>query len=369
MESLNTLLNKDRYTFNDLVTLLNLRGKDQRLLFEKAAEVKKKKVGNIVYFRGLIEFSNLCSKNCLYCGIRKDNARVDRYNLTDDEILEAVHYAHNNRFASVVLQSGEITSGTFVKRIDALLRRLHRETNGEMRITLSLGEQSEETYRRWYESGASRYLLRIETTNRELYQKIHPADNCHSFNIRMLALKSLIKTGYQTGTGVMIGLPFQTHEDLANDLLFMRDFGIHMVGMGPYLEHANTPLMEYRNFLLPVQERLHLTLRMIAILRILMPDINIAAATALQAIDKMGREKGIKAGANVIMPNITPGKYRDSYKLYENKPCSDENADDCFSCLEARIKMTGSLIGFGNWGDSQYYIAMKQRKSSNMQVK
>jgi biotin synthase len=369
MESLNTLLEKNQYTIDDLVTLLCLRGEDQQLLFERAAELKEKTVGNIVYFRGLIEFSNLCSKNCLYCGIRRGNTQVKRYNLTDDEILEAVHFAHNNRYASVVLQSGEITSGAFVRRIDKLLRRLHRETNSEMRITLSLGEQAEETYRRWYESGALRYLLRIETTNRELYQKIHPNNNLHSFDSRMQALNSLKKIGYQTGTGVMIGLPFQTHDDLANDLLFMRDFGIHMVGMGPYLEHANTPLIEHRHSLLPVPERFDLALRMIAVLRILMPDINIAAATALQAVDKMGREKGIKIGANVIMPNITPGKYRNSYKLYENKPCTDENADDCTSCLESRIKMTGNSIGFGNWGDSTYYIAMKQRLSSNMEVK
>ena len=156
MESLNTLLEKNRYTIDDLVTLLCLRGEDQQLLFERAAELKEKTVGNIVYFRGLIEFSNLCSKNCLYCGIRRGNTQVKRYNLTDDEILEAVHFAHNNRYASVVLQSGEIASGAFVRRIDKLLRRLHRETNGEMRITLSLGEQAEETYRRWYESGAIR---------------------------------------------------------------------------------------------------------------------------------------------------------------------------------------------------------------------
>ncbi len=355
IENLQNLLQKDRFSSGDLATLLGLDTESQKHLFARASEVKEKVVGNKIYFRGLVEFSNLCSKDCLYCGIRKSNRQVDRFNLTDDEILEAIKYAHQQNYASIVLQSGELISPSFTLRIEQLLRKIHQQTNNDLRITLSLGEQTEETYRRWFERGAQRYLLRIETSNRDLYRKIHPQDNQHLFETRLHSLELLKKTGYQTGTGVMIGLPFQTREDLAKDLLFMRDFGIDMVGMGPFIEHANTPLIEFKHELLPLQERFNLALRMIATLRLLMPTINIAAATALQAIDKMGREKGIKVGANVIMPNITPGKYRDSYKLYENKPCTDENIDDCTSCLEARIGMTGNTIAYGEWGDSKHY--------------
>jgi biotin synthase len=261
-----------------------------------------------------------------------------------------------------VLQSGELTSESFVKRIDTLIKKIHQKTNDKLRITLSVGEQKKETYKRWFESGAHRYLLRIETSNSELYEKLHPKDGKHLHKIRLKALESLKSIGYQTGTGVMIGLPFQTTEDLADDLLFMKNFEIDMVGMGPYIEHHNTPLYTYRQMLLPLGERFMLSLKMIALLRILMPKINIAAATALQAIDKMGREKGFKAGANVIMPNITPGKYRNNYKLYDNKPCTDENPEDCTSCLQSRIAMTGNEIGLGHWGDSLHYKENQQIK-------
>jgi biotin synthase len=153
----------------------------------------------------------------------------------------------------------------------------------------------------------------------------------------------------------MIGLPFQTHEDLAEDLIFMRDFNIDMCGMGPYLEHADTPLIKYAATLLPLKERFDLTLKMISVLRIMMKDINIVAATALQAIDQMGREKAIRIGANIIMPNITPGKYRDSYKLYDNKPCTDESAEECQSCLETRVALADAEVIYGEWGDSKHY--------------
>jgi biotin synthase len=355
MENPEEILQKDCFTLADLENLLSLKNDSQKPLFAKGAEVKEKTVGNTVYFRGLIEFSNHCAKDCLYCGIRKSNRQVARYNLTDNEILGAARFAHQQHYASIVLQSGELSSPAFTRRIKRLLRKIHQQTNSELRITLSLGEQSEDTYRCWFENGGQRYLLRIETSNEKLYKRIHPQDHNHEFETRLQSLELLKKTGYQTGTGVMIGLPFQTNEDLARDLIFMRDFGIDMVGMGPYIEHSDTPLIEFKNALLPLEERFNLALRMIAVLRILMPDINIAAATALQAIDKMGREKGIKVGANVIMPNITPGNYRDSYRLYENKPCTDENADDCTSCLEARIGMTGNSIGYDAWGDSKHY--------------
>ena len=353
------LLSKDFLEKEDIIALLSANEDDARELFAKAAEIKERYIGNKDYFRGLIEFSNICVKNCFYCGIRVGNKNVARYNLTNDEILDCARFAYENHYASIVLQSGEVATETFTNRIEHLLNEIKRLSNNTLGITLSLGEQTEEIYQRWFNAGCHRYLLRIESTNQELFHKIHPDDENHSFETRLNCLKSLRKLGYQVGTGVMIGLPFQTLDDLANDLLSLREFDVDMVGMGPYIEHPDTPMYQYRHLLLPKNERLQLGLKMIAILRLMMKDINIAAATALQAIDPMGREKGIKAGANVLMPNVTPGQYRNNYKLYENKPCTDENPDDCTQCLEARINMTGNSIGYNEWGDSKHFMNKK----------
>lgn len=355
MADIGKLLEKPDFSRDELLVLLSAEGDERRLLYAKAAEVKAHHVGKRVYYRGLVEFSNVCGKNCLYCGIRRDNRNLKRYNLGDREILDAVKFAWENRYASVVLQSGEIENPGFTDRIEKLLREIKRISNGELGITISLGEQTADVYQRWFDAGAHRYLLRIETSNRELYKRIHPDDGRHDFDRRIECLQSLKDIGYQTGTGVMVGLPFQKLEDIAGDIIFIRDFDIDMVGLGPYIEHRDTPMFQYRESLLPPEQRLHLTLKVIALLRIIMKDINIAAATAMQAIDPMGREKAIMAGANVIMPNITPGKYRNDYKLYENKPCTDEEAEDCSSCLEARIALAGDEVGFGEWGDSKHY--------------
>ena len=352
---ISNILQKEIFSREDLIYLLNTEGEERTLLFKKSAAVKAQYIGNKVWFRGLIEFSNICSKDCLYCGIRKGNKNLTRYNLSDDEILAAARFAFDNNYGSVALQSGELESSFVADRIGDLLRRIKKMSDGKLGVTLSLGEQEAEVYQDWFDAGAHRYLLRIESTNRELYSKIHPNDLHHSFDRRMDCLKKLQETGYQTGTGVMIGLPFQTVDDLAGDLLFMRDFNIDMCGMGPYIEHADTPLIEYSERLMPLRERFDLTLKMIAILRIMMKDINIVAATALQAIDPIGREKAVKIGANILMPNITPGKYRDSYKLYDNKPCTDDSAEDCQSCLEARITLADAEIVYGEWGDSKHY--------------
>ena len=197
--------------------------------------------------------------------------------------------------------------------------------------------------------------MRIETSNRDLYAKLHPNDSKHDYDQRLNCLKTLKKLNYQVGTGVMIGLPFQTLDHLADDLLFFRDFDIDMCGMGPYIEHEHTPLFQYGDQLLPLTERFDLSLKMIALLRIMMKDINIAATTAMQTIDPQGREKALKVGANIIMPNLTPIKYRESYLLYENKPCLDEEASECQKCLEARIHIAGDTIGYGEWGDSKHF--------------
>lgn len=356
------ILDKEYFTKDNIISLLQTKGEDRTILFRRSAEIKEKYIGKKVWFRGLIEFSNVCGKDCLYCGIRKGNKKLERYSLSDDEILAAARFAYINHYGSLALQSGELESPFVTERIENLLHKIKELSDGELGVTLSLGEQLPEVYKRWFDAGAHRYLLRVESTNQSLYNKIHPDDSKHNFQRRLECLKSLQDIGYQTGTGVMIGLPFQTIDDLAGDLIFMKDFNIDMCGMGPYIEHADTPLVEYSENLLPLKERFDLTLKMIAIIRIIMKDINIVAATALQAIDPIGREKAVKIGANILMPNITPGKYRDSYKLYDNKPCTDDSAEDCQSCLEARISLADAEIVYGEWGDSLHYDKRRLKK-------
>lgn len=355
MDKIEAILEQKSFSRDDLIFLLNADENQRQKIYSKAAEVKEAVVGRKVYFRGLIEFSNICAKNCFYCGIRRGNKKIDRYYLKSEEVLEAALYAHREKYASLVIQAGERSDPRHVATITSLLKEIHNKTNGEMHITLSLGEQTEETYREWFEAGAHRYLLRIEETDQALYRRLHPDDKLHSFQERLESLHVLRKVGYQVGTGVMIGLPFQTIEHLADDLLFFKELDIDMAGMGPYIEHEDTPLWEYRDQLIPRQERFNLTMKMIALLRLMMPDINIAATTAMQAIDPIGREKALKVGANVIMPNLTPVRYREGYLLYEDKPCVDEEADECKNCLEARIKLSGDEIAYGEWGDSLHF--------------
>ncbi|MFA9388970.1 MAG: [FeFe] hydrogenase H-cluster radical SAM maturase HydE [Prolixibacteraceae bacterium] len=360
MSRVTDTINQSNFTRENIIALLQCEGSDRTFLFQKALQMKLDEVGRKVFFRGLVEFSNVCSKDCYYCGIRSSNSKVNRFNLADEQILAAAKFACENNYGSLVLQSGELVSSEFANRIERLLKEIKKLGTNELGITLSVGEQSHEVYQRWFDAGAHRYLLRIETSNSELYHKIHPEN--HSFQGRIECLKSLQRIGYQTGTGVMVGLPFQTIEDLADDLLFMKNFNIDMVGMGPYIEHPETPLYQYRNELWDINDRFDMTLKMIAILRLMMKDINIAAATALQAIDPMGREKALRIGANIIMPNITPGLYRNDYALYQNKPCVDEEPEQCMGCLDARIAIADSEIGYGEWGDSKHYY---RRKSPN----
>lgn len=343
------------------------------ILFREARACAIQHVGSKVYFRGLIELSNLCAKNCYYCGIRRDNHKLDRFAMSEDEILTAAKAAQDMGYGSVVLQSGERRDEEFVRMIEDVIRKSKGLSGGGLGITLSLGEQEAEVYERWFRAGAHRYLLRIETSSPELYKKIHPAD--HSFEIRLKCLRALRGIGYQVGTGVMIGLPFQTHEDLVNDLRFFRDEDIDMIGMGPYIPHEDTPLQKGDSPLLPKKgtvpffydpaEHLRLGLVMIALTRLELKDVNIAAATALQALDPMGREKGVMAGANIIMPNITPPGYRKFYQLYANKPCLDEDAFKCRGCLESRLRAVGVEIGSGEWGDSPHFKRKKTTSQSS----
>jgi biotin synthase len=350
-----SILNKNSFDKQDILHLLQVEGDDRTALFKKASEVRDHNIGKKVYFRGLIELSNKCSKNCLYCGIRAGNSKTNRYVVTKEEVLECAKYAYDERYGSVVIQSGERSDKAFVDFIEDILLEIKKMSNGELGVTLSLGEQTEETYRRWFNAGGHRYLLRIEASNKDLYYKIHPVDKIHDYETRLECLNILRKVGYQVGTGVMIGLPFQTLEDLADDLLFFKNLDIDMCGMGPFIEHEDTPLYKFNDLLLPKIERFNLSLKMVAILRIMMKDVNIAATTAMQTLDPAGREKAIRVGANIIMPNLTPVKYREDYLLYEDKPCLDEEAWECKSCLEARIKVAGAEIGYGEWGDSKHF--------------
>ncbi|MFA5689894.1 MAG: [FeFe] hydrogenase H-cluster radical SAM maturase HydE [Kiritimatiellales bacterium] len=325
-------------------------------LYDCAYRVKIKYVGRTVYFRGLIECSNICTKNCYYCGIRRDNQNVRRFQMDEEEIVREALWAFENDYGSAVIQSGERQDKNYIEMIERILRRLNKETAGKLGITLSLGEQTEETYRRWRAAGAHRYLLRIETTNPELYRQLHPAD--HDFEARKHCLKLLRKTGYQVGTGVMIGLPNQTAADLANDILFMQQMDIDMVGMGPFIPHHDTPLGAEIPAFNSEQRRAALTagLKMIAVTRIVLKDVNIATTTALQALQDDGRELGLLCGANVIMPNVTETQFRPAYTLYDNKPCLDENSASSRENLIRRIQSIGETIGFNQWGDSKHYL-------------
>ena len=348
---------------DDIIEKLSLSEPDSlSALYAKAHTVKTSTIGNKVYLRGLIEFSNICRKNCLYCGIRRENKNVTRYELTDEEVLTAVDFAWKNRYGSVVLQSGEQQSTHFTKRITRLLHEIKSFTNNEIGITLSCGEQTAATYKEWFKAGAHRYLLRIETSNKELYEKLHPNDDKHSFDTRLAAIRQLREEGYQVGTGVMIGLPFQNIEHLADDLLFIQSLDIDMVGMGPYLEHSQTPLYQHRNLLLPPKKRLELALKMVATLRLLMPDINIAATTALQVLHPKGREMAVLAGANIIMPNMTLSEFRSDYLIYEHKPGVNDDADLSKSKLEQNLQESGITIAYGEWGDSRHF---RKKKTDN----
>ena len=346
------ILHRQDLDKEQIKVLLAAEGEQMKALLRRGREVKFRHLDNYVHLRGLIEYGNVCEKDCLYCGLRSGNTKVERYCLSDEEVLSCARLAHKLGYGSVALQSGERSDPGFIDRIDQLVREIKRIDGGSLGITLSLGEQSEDTYRRWFEAGAHRYLLRIESSSEELYYKIHPRNDRHSFQRRLDCLETLKRIGYQTGTGVMVGLPFQTLDHLAEDLLFFRRMDVAMVGLGPYIPHPDTPLYRLRDLVPPAEARMDMTLKMIAVLRILMPEINMVAATANQTVDPQGREKAIAAGANVIMPNLTPGEYRESYFIYPDKACVKDQPDQCKSCLDIRLAAIGHQILYNAWGDS-----------------
>ena len=346
------ILRKQDLDKEEIKLLLSAEGPQKELLLRRGLEVKLSHLDNYVHLRGLIEYGNVCEKNCLYCGLRSGNDRVGRYCLGDDEVLSCAHLAHELGYGSVALQSGERSDPAFIDKIEWLVREIKKIDAGSLGITLSLGEQSEQTYRRWFDAGAHRYLLRIESSTEELYYRIHPNNELHSFRRRLDCLESLKRIGYQTGTGVMVGLPGQTLDHLADDLLFFKRMDVAMVGLGPYIPHPDTPLYRLRDLVPPAKERMDMTLKMIAVLRIMMPEINMVAATANQTVDPQGREKAIAAGANVIMPNLTPGEYRESYFIYPDKACVKDQPDQCKTCLDIRLAAIGHKLLYNAWGDS-----------------
>ncbi len=349
---------------SDILQLLSVTGEaDLKRLYEKAYEIKARHVGKIVFFRGLIEFSNICEKDCYYCGIRRSNKNTGRFFMSEDEIIQEAKFALDNQYGSIVIQSGERSDKFFRDFIESAVRKIKQASEGKLGITLCLGEQDEETYRKWFAAGAHRYLLRMETSNQELYKKLHPSD--HDFNTRKNCLLLLKKIGYQLGTGVMIGLPGQSLADLADDIIFFREMGVDMIGMGPFIPHKDTPLGgEIKS--MDQDAQLELGLKMIAAARICLKNVNIASTTALQALSPTGRELGLLAGANIIMPNLTETKYRASYKLYDGKPCLDENSSMCKKCLQKRIEGIGETIGYGEWGDSPHFTGKIPDKIVNV---
>ena len=309
--------------------------------------------GDAVRLRGLIEFSNRCSSDCHYCGIRRSNRRLDRYTLTQDEIVEAASWCAQRGYGSIVLQSGERRDAKFTRMISAAIRAIKAATVSAalprgVGITLCVGEQSADAYAEWFAAGAHRYLLRMETSSPELFAALHPPSQ--TWSSRLQCLKSLKTLGYRVGTGVMIGLPGQSLDDLVDDLIFFRDIGADMIGMGPYIAHEHA-ILPGSAAIPDGATRLQLALRMIAAARLLLPRINIAATTALQTLAPDGREQGLRFGANVIMPQATPNRVRRLYTLYDGKPCLDDSALQCAACLETRISSVGRRIISNDWGD------------------
>lgn len=365
MTEVQEILSRQVFSHEDIVRLLAITDPDESEEIRRTAcAILEQTCGRKVYYRGLIEFSNWCVNNCFYCGIRAGNRRVRRYRLTEDQILEQARWCAEQGYGSIVLQSGECREEEFIDFVERVVHRIRRETVSPrlpqgLGITLCVGEQRRDAYERFFAAGAHRYLLRIETSDPELFARIHPPSQ--RFEDRVACLRSLREIGYQVGTGVMIGLPGQTVEHLARDVAFFRDMDVDMIGMGPYIPHADTPMgAPDAAPVLPPDARLALSLRMIAVCRIVLRDVNIAATTALQAIVPDGRERGLLHGANVIMPQLTPTEVRRDFLLYDGKPCVDESAAQCRACLAMRIAAAGREVGVDEWGDSPHALARQR---------
>lgn len=324
-----TLLETEEKQRND-----EIEDKISTYLFEKAREVRHQHYGNKVFTRGLIELTNYCKNDCYYCGIRRSNLNVLRYRLDKDDILSCCETGYSLGFRTFVLQGGEdpyYTDKTMTDMIYTI-----KSKYPDCAVTLSLGEKEYETYMAYFDAGADRYLLRHETSNPEHYRKLHPQEM--SLSHRKKCLEELKKIGFQVGCGIMIGSPFQTIDDLVEDLLYMKEFSPHMVGIGPFIPHHETPFAQ------ETSGTMEQTLFMLGLIRLMLPKVLLPATTALGTINPKGREKGILAGANVVMPNLSPVTVRKNYELYDNKICTGDEAAECRQCMDLRMKSIGYEI-------------------------
>lgn len=303
-----------------------LKDNENKEIFSLADKIRKENVGDDVHLRGLIEFSNVCKQNCMYCGLQSKNKKLQRYRMSEDEIFSCVKNAIDLGYKTVVLQSGEDDFYTTEK----LCRLIERIKTFDVAVTLGIGERSYDEYKALKDSGANRFLLRIETTDKKLYSKLHPN---MEYENRVRCLKNLKELGYEVGTGCLVGLPNQTIESLADDILFFREIGADMVGIGPFISHPCTPLKDARNgnFLL--------ALKVMSITRVMLPNLNIPATTAMETLHKNGRILALQSGANVIMPNVTDLKYRENYQIYPEKFFDKDKSD-----IEEKIKSIGRTI-------------------------
>ena len=297
------------------------------LLAERADKVRRKVYGTDIYLRGLIEFTNYCKNDCYYCGIRRSNSDAERYRLTDEQIYDCCKIGYELGFRTFVLQGGEDGCFTDDKLVEII--KTIRQNYPDCALTLSIGEKSYESYKRYFDAGADRYLLRHETANSIHYGKLHPKNLL--LENRKKCLYNLKEIGYQVGCGFMVGSPFQTTKSIIDDLKFIRDLNPHMVGIGPFIPHKNTPFKAYE------QGSLDLTLKLLSVIRLMLPNVLLPSTTALGTIHPLGREKGVLAGANVVMPNLSPRNVRKKYLLYDNKICTGDEAAECIVCMKNRM--------------------------------
>ena len=330
------LLNKKKQlTKEQWVTLISsFSDEDRAYAAEIARKITDEKFGRKIYIRGIVEFSNICKNDCIYCGIRKSNTNVERYRLTKEQILNCCDKGYGYGFRTFVLQSGEDKFFT-ADKIAEIISEI-KAAHPDCAVTVSMGEMSRTDYEKMFAAGADRYLLRHETADKSHYEKLHPSDM--SWKNRMNCLEELKDIGYQTGCGMMIGSPFQTAQCLAEDMIFMGKFKPHMIGLGPFIPHKDTPFADHK------QGSLELTLFMLSLCRIMLPNVLLPATTALGTIDPKGREMGVMAGANVVMPNLSPLNVRKKYLLYDNKICTGDESAQCISCMQRRMESIGCKI-------------------------
>lgn len=339
------------YSKDEILLLLDRRDDELRDLYDRADRIRQAHMGDEIYIRGIIEFSNLCANDCLYCGIRASNYAVNRYTMTPEEILSTAKKMEPLSQTTIVLQSGE-TPGLSDEEMGRLIKDIKAQTL--LAVTLSVGNRRYETYRYWRDCGMDRYLLRFETSDRELFARLHP--DC-SYDERIECLHMLSDLGVQTGSGFMIGLPGESRGTLADNILLCRDLDLDMIGIGPFIPHPDTPLGAMRNAYEGDEE---IFFKALAVLRLVNPDAHIPATTAYDAVfPGVGRNLALQRGANVFMPNDTPGCHRRDYLLYPGKPCIDETADQCAGCVLSRIHMLGRKIGQGQ-GNSMKQKLMGQ---------